>query len=87
MEKLGLGWTGPIRVIEKIGESAVRIMRDSKVLVVHIYDVKHYEGREQPGSKKECESESEDGEKDGDEDGEQMIVDGWDKGDERSSPR
>ena len=34
-EKLGLGWTGPFKVVERIGESAVRIMRDSKVLVVH----------------------------------------------------
>ena len=56
-EKLGLGWTGPFKVVEKIGESAIRIMRDGKVLVVHINDVKPYEGREQPGSEEESESE------------------------------
>ena len=93
MEKLGLGLTGPFKVVERIGESAVRIMRDSKVLVVHINDVKPYEGREQPGSEEESErerlereSESEDGENDGDEGGEQMVVEGWDDGDVRSSP-
>ena len=93
MEKLGLGLTGPFKVVERIGESAVRIMRDSKVLVVHINDVKPYEGREQPGSEEESErerlereSESEDGENDGDEGGEQMVVEGWDDEDVRSSP-
>ena len=92
-EKLGLGWTGPFKVVERIGESAVRIVRDSKVLVVHMNDVKPYEGREQPGSEEECESErleseseSEDGENDVDEGGEQMVVEGWDEGDVRSPP-
>ena len=68
-------------------------MRDNKALVVHMNDVKPYEGREQPGSEEECESErleseseSEDGENDGDEGGEQMVVEGWDEGDVRSSP-
>ena len=89
--KLGLGWTGPFKVVERIGESAVRIMRDSKVLVVHINDVKPYEGKEQLGSEEESESEqleceSEDGENDGDEGGGQMVVEGWDEGDVRSSP-
>ena len=92
-EKLGLGWTGPFKVVEKIGRSAVRIMRDGKVLVVHINDVKPYEGREQPGSEEEseseqleCESESEDGKNNGDEGGDQMVAEGWDEGDVRSSP-
>ena len=92
-EKLGLGWTGPFKVVEKIGGSAVTIMRDGKVVVVHINDVKPYEGREQPGSEEEseseqleCESESEDRENNGDEGGDQMVSEGWDEGDVRSSP-
>ena len=82
-----------LQVVERIGESAVRITRDGEELVVHINDVKPYEGREQPGSEEkseserlESESESEDGENDGDEGGEQMVVEGWDEGDVRSSP-
>ena len=34
-EKLGLGWTGPFEVLEGIGESAVKVKKGSKVLVVH----------------------------------------------------
>ena len=63
------------------------------MLVVHINGVKPYEGREQPVSEEEseserleCENESEDGENNGDEGGEQMVVEGWDEGDVRSSP-
>ena len=63
------------------------------MLVVHINDVKPYEGREQPVSEEEseserleCESESEDGENNGDEGGDQLVVEGRDEGDVRSSP-
>ena len=71
-EKLGLGWTGPFKVLERIGESAGKIKKSNKVLAVHQNDIKPYEGREQPGSegesetkKMESESESENGEENG----------------------
>ena len=94
-ETLGLGWTGPCKVLERIGESAVKIKKGNKVLVVHQNDIKPYEGREQPGSegeseteKLESESESENGEENGfdrgDEGGEQMVAEERDEGGVRS---
>ena len=42
---MGLGWTGPFKVIEMI---VLLRSRDSKVLVIQMNDVKPYEGTEQP---------------------------------------
>ena len=57
-QKLGLGWTGPFEVLEKVGESAVKIQRNGKSLVIHMNDVKPYEGRNQLADDSECECES-----------------------------
>lgn len=72
-QKLGLGWTGPYKVIQKIGETAVKISRGEKVVVVHINDTKPYEGRQEdtsgsegdPSPESEGERDSSDSEKEG----------------------
>jgi len=46
-QKLGLGWTGPYKVLEKVGSSTVKIQKGKgdRPTVVHINDTKPYEGR------------------------------------------
>jgi hypothetical protein len=45
-QKLGLGWVGPCKVVEKVGESAVKVKtgKNGKVIVIHLNDTKPYEG-------------------------------------------
>ena len=45
-QKLGLGWTGPYRVLELIGKHAAKIKSHDRELTVHLNDLKPYEGRE-----------------------------------------
>ena len=44
--KLGLGWTGPYRVQELLGQHAVKLRSQDREVTVHLDDVKPYQGRE-----------------------------------------
>ena len=43
--KLGLGWTGPYRVLEMVGNRTAKIRCKNRELVVHLNDLKPYLGR------------------------------------------
>ena len=46
--KLGLGWTGPYKIVQKLSECVYKIQNESqnKEFVVHVDHLKPYEGRE-----------------------------------------
>ena len=48
--KLGLGWTGPYKVIQKLSDVTYKIQKDSKssLIVVHVDHLKPYEGNKPP---------------------------------------
>ncbi|KAK7093130.1 hypothetical protein V1264_008778 [Littorina saxatilis] len=78
-QKLGLGWTGPYKVVKRVGESAVKIEGLGKTLVIHINDTKPYEGRNLPESGSDEPESSEDESEDesewsGESDGERPII-------------
>ena len=60
--KFGLGWTGPYRVIETVGNCSVKIENKNKNLIVHKNDLKPYEGREVKEEDHESSSENSDAE-------------------------